>query len=149
MKRVLLLLLLSSALSWTKGQAIARLPVLLQPAKDAELDGRIAQNVIVFRFTSLVPLTVEVPQYRVQVFEVLPGQTPMQAFRGNRPVLDDRVARGMTQYIWRTQLPMADSTMNRQFIWTVQTLDRAGRAVSANDPTVRGRSEPSIFYIRR
>ncbi len=124
-----------------------QLPVLMQPANGASLDAHIAQNVITFRWTSLVPTTPEQTFYRIQVFEILPGQTPMQAFRGNRPLLDEPVGRGMTQYIWHPNLPMQDSTANNQFIWTIQTLDAKGLPVPSADMTTQGRSEPAIFGI--
>lgn len=124
-----------------------QLPVLIQPADGAMLDAHIAQNTIIFRWTSLIPGSPEIPQYRVQVFEILPGQTAMQAFRGNRPLLDEPVLKGMTQYLWRPGLPMLDSTANKQFIWTVQTLDRNGLPIPGMDMNAQGRSEPAIFSI--
>lgn len=124
-----------------------QLPILMQPANGTGLDAHIAQNTIIFRWTSLIPGSPELPQYRVQVFEILPGQTPMQAFRGNRPLLDEPAIRGTTQYIWRSNLPMLDSTANRQFIWTVQTLDINGQPIPSMDMTKEGRSEPAIFSI--
>ncbi|MGZ3755515.1 MAG: hypothetical protein ACXVAY_16980 [Mucilaginibacter sp.] len=124
-----------------------QLPVLMQPANGAELDAHIAQSVIVFKWTSLVPSTQEIPTYRIQVFEVLPGQEPMQAFRGNRPLLDEQAMRGTTQFIWRTNLPMLDSTANKRFIWTVQTLDINGIAIPTADANTSGRSEPATFTI--
>ena len=124
-----------------------QLPVLMQPASGSSLDARLAQNIITFRWTSLIPGSPEIPQYRVQVFEILSGQTPMQAFRGNRPLLNETSAKGSTQYIWRTNLPMLDSTANKQFIWTVQTLDRRGQPIQGMDMNMQGRSEPAIFNI--
>jgi len=124
-----------------------QLPILLQPANGAELDAHIAQSVITFRWTNLVPNTQEHPTYRVQVFEILPGQEPMQAFRGNRPVLDEQAIQGSTQYIWRTDLPMIDSTANKRFIWTVQTLDVDGAPLPTTDGNLQGRTEPAIFTI--
>ncbi|MEJ7693424.1 hypothetical protein [Daejeonella sp.] len=124
-----------------------QLPILMQPASGSILDARLAQNIIIFRWTSLIPGSPDLPQYRVQVFEILPGQTPMQAFRGNRPLLNEISTKGSTQYIWRTQLPMLDSTANKQFIWTVQTLDRRGQPIPGMDTNIQGRSEPAIFNI--
>ena len=125
-----------------------QLPVLMQPANGASLDAHIAQSLITFRWTSLVPATPEQTLYRIQVFEILPGQTPMQAFRGNRPLLDEPVNRGMNQYLWRTNLPMLDSTANNQFIWTIQTLDAKGLPVPSLDMTSQGRSDPAVFTIQ-
>jgi hypothetical protein len=124
-----------------------RLPVLIQPANEAKLDAHIAQTMITFRWTSLVPNSSEQTFYRVQVFEILPGQTPMQAFRGNRPILDEPTSGGNTQYIWQPNLPMLDSTANYQFIWTIQTLDAKGMPVPSMDMNTQGRSEPAVFRI--
>lgn len=123
-----------------------QLPVLMQPANSAGLDAHIAQSIITFRWTALVP-HLEIPVYRVQVFEILPGQTPMQAFRGNRPLLDEPAIRGTTQFIWRPGLAMIDTTANKQFIWTVQTFDNDGFPVPTEDANAQGRSEPAIFNI--
>jgi len=124
-----------------------QLPVLINPAKEAKIDAHIAQNIITFRWTNLVPSSQELPTFRVQVFEILSGQTPMQAFRGNRPLLDEPALKGTTQYIWRPNLPMLDSTANRQFIWTVQTLDAKGFPIPSSDMTIQGRSAPATFSI--
>lgn len=124
-----------------------QLPRLMVPADGAELDALVAQSLITFRWTGLIPNTSELPTYRVQVFEILPGQTPMQAFRGNFPILDETAIRGTTQYIWRTSLPMLDDTANQKFIWTVQTLDMEGQPIPTNDMNIQGRSEPAVFTI--
>lgn len=124
-----------------------QLPKLMVPAEGAQLDALVAQSLITFRWTGLVPNTAELPTYRVQVFEILPGQTPMQAFRGNFPILDEPALRGTTQYIWRTSLPMLDNSANQKFIWTVQTLDMEGHPVPSNDMNIQGRSEPAVFTI--
>jgi len=124
-----------------------QLPILMQPANGSTLDARLAQNIIMFRWTNVIPSSGEFFQFRVQVFEILPGQTPMQAFRGNRPLLDEPAIKGSTQYIWRPNLPMLDSTANKQFIWTVQTLDANGLPIPGMDMNIQGRSEPAIFSI--
>ncbi len=124
-----------------------QLPLLMQPANEAVLNARISQSAIIFRWTSVVPTMSELPTYRVQVFEILSNQTPMQAFRGNRPILDEVATRGTTQYIWRPNVAMLDSTANKRFIWTVQTLERNGSPVQGLDATTQGRSMPAIFTV--
>ncbi|MEI7524368.1 MAG: hypothetical protein WCJ95_08575 [Mariniphaga sp.] len=124
-----------------------QLPVLMQPANEAQLDAHIAQSMITFRWTSLIPASTEQTFYRIQVFEILPGQTPMQAFRGNQPILDEPATRGITQYIWRPNLPMLDSTANHRFIWTIQSMDAKGIPVPSADMNTQGRSEPAVFTI--
>lgn len=132
-----------------------RLPVAILPAHEAILDAATAASAITFRWTPLTPRTEEVPRYRVQVFEVLENQTPMQAFRGNQPILDKQVI-GTTQFIWHPQLPFtnahpADTTaaglVKQTFIWTIQTLDATGSPYGDGSANGDGRSEPVLFYV--
>ena len=126
-----------------------QLPQLIAPANNTELDAHIASAVITFRWTRLTPVPQEQPRYRIQVFEILNYQTPMQAFRTNQPLLDEEATKGTTQFIWRTNLPMIDSNMNRRFIWTVQSLDFNGTPIPSSDMNVQGRSEPAVFFIKQ
>jgi hypothetical protein len=91
------------------------------------------------------------------VFQVLPGQKPMQAFRSNIPVLDKAVT-GTTQYIWQPQLSMlplpqtTDSTANNAagvtFIWTIRATDASGNPLGDGSINGDGRSEPIVFFVR-
>ncbi len=126
-----------------------QLPQLIAPPNNAELDPHVASAIITFRWTRLSPVSQEMPQYRIQVFEILNSQTPMQAFRTNQPLLDEAATKGATQFTWRTNLPMADSNMNRRFIWTVQTLDFNGNPIPSSDMNIEGRSEPAVFSIKQ
>lgn len=122
-----------------------QLPFLLTPNDKAWLDANIAQSVITFRWSSLVPMSKEPVIYRLQVFEVLDNQLPVQALRSNQPILETDV-RGTTQYFWRPQLSFKD-TNGHVFIWTVQTLDAKGMPVSSADENNQGRSEPLVFGV--
>jgi hypothetical protein len=134
--------------------AALQLPVPIMPYDGSTIDGNTAQTAITFRWTPLVPRPATPASYRVQVFEVLPAQTPMQAFRSNPPLLDKEV-RATTQYIWQPQISMdaADSAVNstkgKPFIWTIQTLDAAGLPVSDGNVNGDGRSEPIVFYVKK
>lgn len=122
-----------------------QLPFLLSPNDKTWLDANTAQTAIIFRWSSLVPATQEAATYRLQVYEVLPAQTPMQALRSNQPVLLTELRR-ITQYIWRPQFSFKDSA-NHVFIWTVQTLDSKGVPITTSDENNKGRSEPRIFGV--
>lgn len=122
-----------------------QLPYLLMPSDKVWLDANIAQSVITFRWSSLVPVIKEGVVYRLQVWEVLPGQEPMQALRGNQPILETEV-RGTTQYFWRSQLSLKDNK-GHIFIWTVQTLDLKGIPIPSTDENNMGRSEPHVFGV--
>ncbi len=85
--------------------AAYQLPIPVMPANEMILDIEKAQSVITFRWTPVTPNTGMMLTYRVTVFEILPGQTAMQALRSNLPLLAKNIV-GTTQYIWQPQLGM-------------------------------------------
>lgn len=125
----------------------AQLPVLIAPANEAILKEEAAQTAIVFRWTPILPRPQEPATYTVLVFEVLEGQTPMQALRSNQPILNAEV-RGTTQYIWRPQLGMAEEGRN-SFIWTIRSTDFRGTAITGESINGDAVSEPYTFSFRK
>lgn len=127
--------------------AALQLPILVLPTNNSILPLNIAQTAITFRWTPLTPIGQIVPTYRIQVFELLPNQKPVQALRSNQPVLDLNVT-GITQYIWQPRLGfiLAD-TIPLKFIWTIQTLDSRGEPAIKTDGNGESRSEPFVFAI--
>ncbi len=144
-----------------------QLPFVVNPAPQAMLPITAASTAITFRWTPLVPKPKQsIISYRIQVFEVLQGQQPMQAFRANLPLLDHSVL-NTTQYIWQPQLSfisqplvvtIGDSSTTtptaivHTFIWTIQTLLQnpitgTNTPATEGSPNGDGRSEPQVFYI--
>jgi len=80
-----------------------QLPIPVMPAGETILDIEKAKTAITFRWTPVSPMPAQPVTYRVTVFEVLPGQTSMQALRSNQPLLAKEIV-GTTQYIWQPQL---------------------------------------------
>jgi hypothetical protein len=68
-----------------------QLPTLMKPYNGKILDAKVAQTVITFRWTPLLPRSSTPVHYRVQVFEILDKQNPVQAMRSNMPLLDKEV----------------------------------------------------------
>ena len=131
--------------------ASTQLPILMKPYNEEVLDAKKAQTAIIFRWTPVVPHQASPVTYRIQVFEVLPTQSPVQALRSNQPLLDKEIL-GATQYIWQPQIHFmpVDSNAKRKyptFIWTIQTLDKSGNPVTQTDGNGEGRSEPIIFFV--
>jgi hypothetical protein len=125
-------------------QETYQLPYLLSPENKVWLDATIAQTVINFRWSNIVPRPKERVIYRLQVFEVMDNQLPVQAMRANQPILSVELT--TTQYFWRPQLDMKEPS-GRVFIWTVQTLDARGYPIETPDPNIQGRSEPRVFGV--
>ncbi len=131
--------------------ATTQLPILMKPYNEEVLNAKTAQTAIIFRWTPVVPRQTSPVTYRLQVFEVLPAQSPVQALRSNQPLLDKEIL-AATQFIWQPQLSFApvDSNATRKlptFIWTIQSLDKEKKPVTQTDGNGEGRSEPLIFFI--
>lgn len=140
-----------------------QLPICMMPANNQELDIRKAQTAIIFRWTPLVPRPQTVVNYRLQVFEILENQQPVQALRSNQPILD-KIVTGQTQFIWQPQGILGftndtnlDSSSQRkdwdgkimggkQYIWSIQSLDASQNPIGV-DGNGEGRSEPVVFKI--
>jgi hypothetical protein len=130
--------------------ASTQLPILMKPYNEEVLDAKAAQTAITFRWTPVTPRQSAPVIYRIQVFEVLPTQSPVQALRSNQPLLDKEIM-AATQYIWQPQLsfmPYDNETKKLPtFIWTIQSLDANHNPVTQTDGSGEGRSEPVIFFV--
>ena len=130
--------------------ATTQLPILMKPYNEEELDAKKAQTAIIFRWTPVIPRQTSPVTYRLQVFEVLPTQSPVQALRSNQPLLDKEVL-AATQFIWQPQLLFEtyDSETKKlpTFIWTIQSLDKNHDPITRTDGNGEGRSEPIIFFV--
>ncbi len=130
--------------------ATTQLPILMKPYNEEVMDAKQAQTAIIFRWSPVVPTQPSPVTYRIQVFEVLPSQSPVQALRSNQPLLDKEIL-AATQFIWQPQLtflPYDDETKKLPtFIWTIQSLDKDHNPVTRTDGNGEGRSDPFIFFV--
>ncbi len=130
--------------------ASTQLPILMKPYNEEVIDAKKAQTAIIFRWSPVVPTQPSPVTYRIQVFEVLPTQSPVQALRSNQPLLDKEIV-AATQFIWQPQLsflPYDEETKKLPtFIWTIQSLDASHNPVTQTDGNGEGRSEPLIFFV--
>ena len=145
--------------------AAYQLPILMMPANDQELNAKVAQTAITFRWTPVVPSSTTPVTYRLQVFEILEKQHDVQALRSNQPLLDKNII-GATQFIWQPQMSMMPysnekdsvstsqekgldgSILGKKFIWTIQTLDNSGQPLNQTEGNGESRSEPHVFYVK-
>lgn len=130
--------------------ATTQLPILMKPYNEEVMDAKKAQTAIIFRWSPVVPTQTSPVTYRIQVFEVLPTQSPVQALRSNQPLLDKEIL-AATQFIWQPQLPFlpydGETKKLPTFIWTIQSLDKDRNPVVRTDGNGEGRSEPLIFFV--
>lgn len=130
--------------------ASIQLPILMKPYNEEILDAKKAQTAIIFRWSPVVPTQTTPVTYRIQVFEVLPTQSPVQALRSNQPLLDKELL-AVTQFVWQPQLSFmpydGETKKLPTYIWTIQSLDAKQNPLTQTDGSGEGRSEPLIFFI--
>jgi hypothetical protein len=88
----------------------------------------------IFRWTPVTPAFLGVLNYEVEVFEVLPGQDPMNAFRSNQPILSRRSP--ALQLVWPLDVVRETGT----FVWTVRAFDNDNNAVGGYETFTEIRS---------
>jgi len=128
--------------------AAPQLPYLISPANHDSLEAKKAESAIIFRWTPLIPKTQEQPYYRLQVFDILPYQQPMQALRGNKNIWD-RTGRRQRKYILRPQKSFTTDSIPKRFVWTIQTLDINQQPFIQTSGNGESRSEPFFFSVER
>ncbi len=112
-------------------------PVLIAPQAKARVN---VNERPTFTWTPIAPTPQGVrPVYLLEVFEVLPGQNPIQAFRSNQPFISEEVE-GQTQY-WPVEWELPDASGH--FIWSVQAQDGDGNPLGNS----QGRAQPMEFYV--
>ncbi|MCX6139283.1 MAG: hypothetical protein NTX15_00350 [Candidatus Kapabacteria bacterium] len=101
----------------------AQAPILLLP-----LDGdsmRAGQRPL-FRWSIVKNNTSTTVRFHLQVFEVMAGQTPITAFRVNRPIIDIPDIQA-TQQLWPPDIDLV--SQQKSLVWTVRATDDNGNPV--------------------
>ncbi len=114
-------------------------PTLINPINNQEI-AEIGIKGIVFRWTPIIPKPRDPVTYRLQVWEVLEGQTPMIALRTNQPIVEKDC-----KEILQTQWPIDNALpeAGKKYVWTITPLDGEDRKLVDGS----GMSEPFSFSI--
>lgn len=97
-------------------------PITIYPDNNDILS---ASGISMFRWVPVTPSFSGILSYLVQVFEVLPGQDAMQAFRANQPIWERNT--NATQIPWPFEVPRETGT----YVWTVRAFDSDGNGIGA------------------
>lgn len=99
-----------------------QVPILLTPR-----EGQVLNNpgTVLFRWTPITPAYKEgIVYYEVRVFDIKTGQTPMQAFQTNYPIIEKKVP-SASLMVWPGEVPIE----NGRYVWTVRALDAQDRPI--------------------
>ncbi len=117
-------------------------PLLVLPSNGAQIDP-VRERRPIFRWTPVVPAPPDGPaavRYVLQVFEVLPGQRAVQAFRANQPVLNTET-QGITSLPWPPDVELP--APGQSYVWNVRALDADDNPLGEPD----GYAEPFTFAM--
>lgn len=113
-------------------------PGLIAPVDAAKIPPPLIRPTL--QWSSVAPQYSPRQQYELRVMEVLSAQTPAQAFRANRPILE-RTVTGATRLVWPPDVQL-DTPMT--YVWSVRALDDAGSPLGDR---ADGWAEPWSFTL--
>ncbi|OIR14215.1 hypothetical protein GALL_46760 [mine drainage metagenome] len=119
-------------------QQIYQSPQNISPSDNFVLSTTDIKKPITFRWTPVAPQPQDAVTYRLLVWEILSGQTAMQATKSNQPVITKDVS-NITQTIITNLITGQTNTYN--YTWTVQALNKNGTAIGNNN----GTSNSTVF----
>lgn len=113
-------------------------PQTISPADNFLLSAADIKKPITFRWTPVIPRPQDAVTYRLSVWEILSGQTAIQATKSNQPIITKDVD-NVTQTIIPNLIAGKSNTNN--YVWNVQALNKTGTAIGNNN----GTSNTSVF----
>jgi hypothetical protein len=116
-------------------------PTLITPDNGKKFTVQELQNVVMFRWTPLVPKPKEPVTYRLRVWQLMQGQNGAQAMRTNQPIVTKDVDNLTQATVSSIYTGPCKPPYLCDFIWSVQALNRSGKPMGNNN----GYSEPYTF----
>ncbi len=110
-------------------------PVNVSPVDKKIFGDKEIKTPITFRWTPILPRPQEPIVYKLKVWQLMQGQTGMQAIKSNQPVIDKDI-KDITQvtinnlYIGPCKPPYLCD-----FIWSIEAVDRKGKILGVSEAT--------------
>jgi len=118
-------------------------PQAITPADGTAFTAATITQPITFRWVPVIPKPQAPVNYRLSVWQLMVGQTGVQAIKANQPILTKDV-NNITQTVINNLVngPASPRYLN-SFVWTVQALDPQGKPIGSNN----GTSTPVSFNV--
>lgn len=121
-------------------QIIYQPPQLISPADGTSFSEEDIKKPITFRWTPVVPKSPEPIIYKLSVWQLMQGQTGVQAIKANQPIIEKDID-NLTQTTIPNLITGKSNTNN--YVWNVQALSRDGKPIGGNN----GTSGTNIFSV--
>ncbi|MES2276363.1 MAG: hypothetical protein V4592_10095 [Bacteroidota bacterium] len=117
-------------------QQVYRVPQPITPATGTIYKDADVRKPIAFRWTPLIPKPTEPVTYRLSVWQLMQGQTGVQAMRVNQPIFTKDIDNNITQAVANGIItgPCKPPYLC-DFVWNVQALNRDGKPIGGNNGT--------------
>ena len=100
-------------------------PVLIAPIDNAIIPIT-GVNGMLFRWTPVIPSANMIVTYRMQIWEVLEGQSNVTALRNNQPIVE-KDFKGILQAQWPIDFALPE--IGKKYVWTITPLDDQDRKI--------------------
>ena len=106
--------------------------ILLSPADGKSIAASDASKPVLFRWTAIVPKPKEVLTYRLKVWQLMQGQSGLEAMRSNQPIVTKDVVNVTQAAISNLYTGPCKPPYLCDFIWAVEVLNSEGFSIGNN-----------------
>lgn len=107
-------------------------PHLLSPDDGTVFNDGDVLKPLIFRWTPIIPMPQQPVTYRLQVWQLIQGQTGTQAIAANMPILTKDVSNITQAVVTNLITGLCKPPYLCDFVWSVRALDPDGKAYGAN-----------------
>lgn len=107
----------------------------ISPSKEAVLDPKISLAGVNFRWTPLVPKPQQPVTYRLKVWQLMQGQTAMQAMRTSKPIITKDVDNVTEISASRVYTGPCKPPYMCIYMWQVEAIDVQGKSLGISEGT--------------
>ncbi len=119
-------------------------PQNISPINEKIIDPKAAKLPITFRWTPVLPKTKDPVMYKLRIWQLMQGQTALQAMKGNETFIEKEV-KNITQIVIPNLFFMpCQPPYLCEFVWAVQAVDKDNKPIGKNN----GMSELYSFKIK-
>ncbi len=117
----------------------------ISPANEKIFDPIAAKLPITFRWTTVIPKPKDPVMYKLRVWQLMQGQTGVQAAKANDPLIEKEVKNITQSIVTNIITGPCKPPYLCDFVWNVQALDKEGKPIGNKD----GMSDFFSFSIKQ
>jgi hypothetical protein len=110
-------------------------PQNISPTNEKKFDASFFKMPITFRWTPVLPKPKDPVMYKLRVWQLMQGQTGMQAMKTNDPIVEKEISNINQAIIANVITGPCKPPYLCNFVWNVQALDKEGKPIGRNNGT--------------